>query len=92
MENTVGQHRVAQPTTALVPATRQEANKLVVSAVRSILTEKGQSIGVSKNWLVQHVERLGLNQEQVEILISVRSDFRGLLPHAVKFLYKGTYG
>lgn len=78
-----------QPAGALVPTRQEETKALVVRTVRSVLTGTGQTLGVSYNWLVQHVERLGLAEEDVEALVSIRTEFRGQLPHAVKFLYQG---
>ncbi len=74
---------------ALVPATKSVTKAIVVSAVRNALTGTGKHLGVSRNWLIQHVEKLGLDQDQVETLVAVRTDYGGLLPHAVKFLYQG---
>lgn len=73
----------------LVPANRAETRALVIDAVKSAIGEQRQSIGVSVNWLAKHVEQLDLTANDVEALIAVRTEFGGLLPHAVKFLYQG---
>jgi hypothetical protein len=79
----------SNPGLSLVRTTRNETNTLVVSAINSVLAGTGQNIGVSKNWLVKHVERLALTKQDVETLVMVRTDFHGSLVHAVKFLYDG---
>ncbi len=74
---------------ALIPTTKEETKALVLSAIRSAFSGAGQSIGVSRNWLIKHVDQLALKQHEVETLVTVRTEFRGLLPHAVKLLYQG---
>ncbi len=80
---------VVKPSTALVPTTREETKALVISAVRNILTGTGKNLGVSRNWLVRHAEKLDLTQDEVESFVAIRTEHGALLPHAVKFLYQG---
>lgn len=87
------EHTLEQPATApmhaLVPTTRQETRAMVVNAIKSAMTEAGQHVGVSVNWLVKHVMELALKPEEVETLVSVQTEFGGRLPHAMKLLYRG---
>ncbi len=74
---------------ALILATAAKTRSLAIAVVRSALAGHSESLGVSVGWLAKHVEQLNLNAQDVEELARVKTEFGGLLPHAVKFLYQG---
>lgn len=88
-EKQVEKNAVKVQNRTLVPIKNEQTKALVLNAIKSALAGTGRSIGVSRNWLIKHVDELSLKEGEVETLVLVRTEFRGLLPHAVKFLYKG---
>lgn len=88
-ESSSAEDKGVESSNALVPTTQQATKTLVLSAIKSALADTSRSIGVSRNWLVKHVEQLALKEEEVVTLVMVKTEFGGMLPHAVKFLYRG---
>lgn len=72
-----------KPEKALIPVASAQTKSLVLGVIRSAFADTGQSIGVSTNWLTKHVAQLMLTEQEVDILVMIRTEFRGLLPHAV---------
>ena len=74
---------------ALVPARRQAAKTMVKGVAQRALSGTTKTLGVSLNWLAKQAADLELTEDDVDMLISVRTEFGGKLPSVVKIMRKG---
>lgn len=78
------------PVFAIVPTESVRTKEMVLHSMRNALQEQEiRNLGVSRAWLVKVVEELSLTEAELNLLLTVRTDYGGKLVNACQFLSKG---